>query len=219
MSSFLFGAKPCEKIWNLRNKKVFEGKAPNFETLKSCHFKNFVEHSNVRTVSNSSVQVKRPYSWSKPAMSTIKFNVDAEVGQSRAAVAIVVRDCKGILFLACSKAVDSNNPLQDKAKAWAAYITSQSNYQAVIFEGDSLTCITAVLSKGTNVPWRIKNVIQEITALTGVVPHASSCWVPREANGATTSLAKWSLKNRFVSSFDLCNCPYNVSDILRVETC
>ena len=71
---------------------MFEGKVPNFETLKSCLFKNFVEHSNVRTISNSSVQVGRPYSWSKPAMSTIKFNVDSEVGQSRAAVAIVVRD-------------------------------------------------------------------------------------------------------------------------------
>ena len=118
----------------------------------------------VRTISNSSVQVGRPYSWSKPAMSTIKFNVDAEVGQSRAAVAIVVRDYKGILLLVCSKAVNSNNPLQEKAKAWAAYIASQSNYQPVIFEGDSLTCITAVLSKGTNVPWRIKNAIQEIIA-------------------------------------------------------
>ena len=63
-------------------------------------------------------------------------------------------------------------------------------------------------------PWRIKNVIQEIVALTGVVPHASLCWVPREANGATTSLAKWSLKNRFGSSFEFCNCPHYVSDIL-----
>ena len=81
--------------------------------------------------------------------------MDAKVGQSRAAVAIVVRDWKGILLLACSKAVNSNNPLQDKVKAWAAYIASQSNYQAVIFEGDFLTCITAVLSKGTNVPWII----------------------------------------------------------------
>ena len=147
-----------------------------------------MEHSNVRTISNSSVQVRRPYSWSKLAMSRIKFNVDADVGQSRAAVAIVVRDWKGILLLACSKTVNSNNPLQDKAKAWAAYIASQSNYKAVIFEGDSLPCITAVLSKGTNVPRRIKNVIQEIIALTGVVSHASLCWVPREANGTTTSL-------------------------------
>ena len=54
--------------------------------------------------------------------------------------------------------------LYDKAMAWAAYIASQSNYQPVIFEGDSLTCITAVLSNGTNVPWRIKNAIQEIIA-------------------------------------------------------
>ena len=29
----------------------------------------------------------------------------------------------------------------------------------------------------------------------------------REANGAANSQAKWSLKSRFVSSFDLCNCP------------
>ena len=163
----------CEKIWNLRNKKVFEGKFPNFETLKLCLFKNFVEYSNVRTIYNSSVQVRRPYSWSIPAMSKIKFNVDTEVGQSRAAVAIVVRDWKGIFFLTCSKAVNSNNPFQDKAKA-----DYQSNYQAVIFKGDSLTCIIAVLSKGTNVPWRIKNVIQEIIAPIGVVPHASLCWVP-----------------------------------------
>ena len=56
-------------------------------------------------------------------------------------------------------------------------------------------------------PWRIKNVIQEIFALTGVVPQSSFCWVPREANGAANSLAKWSLKNRFVNSFNLCNCP------------
>ena len=41
----------CEKIWNLRNKKVFEGNVPNFETLKSCLFKNFVEHFNVRIIS------------------------------------------------------------------------------------------------------------------------------------------------------------------------
>ena len=48
--------------------------------------------------SKSSVQVRRPYSWSKPAMSRIKFNVDADVGQSRAAVAIVVRNIVACVF-------------------------------------------------------------------------------------------------------------------------
>ena len=57
----------------------------------------------------------------------------------------------------------------------------------------------------------------KIITLKGVVPHTSFCWVLREANGVANSLAKCSVKSRFVSSFDLCNCPPCVSNILRVE--
>ena len=40
----------------------------------------------------SRLRLRRPYSWSKPEMGTIKFDVDAKVGQSRATIAMVVRE-------------------------------------------------------------------------------------------------------------------------------
>ena len=54
-------------------------------------------------------------------------------------------------------------------------------------------------------PWRIASILADMQSL--FVTNVSVFWVPRLANMAAHSLAKWSLVCNFFGSFDLGSCP------------
>ena len=180
-----------------------------------------MEHSILRRTSKPAIQraPRNSCHWSKPAEGTLKINVDAAIGKFTSVIAAVARNWRGELIFACSNKANTNVPLQVEAEAikWVVSLANQLNFVAVLIEGDCLCCYQAIDSKGQEVPWRIRNIIREILISTQMLPSLSFCWVPREANMAAHILAKWSLQNIFVGSFDLGHCPSCLDVVIRKE--
>ena len=64
----------------------------------------------------------------------------------------------------------------------------------------------AILKNRHEIPWKIRNIIHEIKVASDFSPNPSFKWVAHEANMAAHTLARWSLQNRFVGTFDVGNC-------------
>ena len=60
----------------------------------------------------------------------------------------------------------------------------------------------AILKNRHEIPWRIRNIIHEIKVASDFLPNPSFKWVARETNMAAHALARWSLQNRFVGTFE-----------------
>ena len=63
-------------------------------------------------------------------------------------------------------------------------------YSSLDIEGDN-SIVIGVLRKEIEVPWRIKNVMQDIQALTQKVEHVQVTHIYREANMAADWLSKF----------------------------
>ena len=87
-------------------------------------------------------------------------------------------------------------PVQAEAEAlkMAASIVIEHNLHSVCLESDCKSCIDGLLDSNTAVPWHIVNLVKEIKALVQCIPAASINWVPRRANMAAHTLARWSLE-------------------------
>ena len=72
------------------------------------------------------------------------------------------------------------------------------NIPLVYLESDCKVCIEGILNPSVDVPWRIETLINEIKAIVESIPSASFSWVPRKANMATHTFARWALTNRLV---------------------
>ncbi|XP_075663409.1 uncharacterized protein LOC142632997 [Castanea sativa] len=162
------------------------------------------KHRKVR----SSPQIRGnrvPSLWLKPGNGSFKINVDAAVGAYHFAVAVIARDWRGELVFTCSKKVNTTLPLQ--ADLWAVQIAEHFTSAPVMIEGDSQVCYRSITVQGMDTPWTIENIIHSVKSLASNLPFLSFRWVPREANEATHSLAKWSLLYSMYGSFDFGNSP------------
>ena len=59
--------------------------------------------------------------------------------------------------------------------------------------------------------------MQKLSTIMETRFNVMACQVPREANMAAYSLAKWSMQNKFVGTFDYCNCPPCFGYIIKDE--
>ena len=214
----LFGALLCDLIWRLRNEALFKGRVASYKDLKAKIVRLSAEHCKVRSapqIRGNSVQAK----WVKPEYGSIKLNVDAAVGAYHSVVVVIARDWRGELVFACSKKVNTTLPLQVEAEAilWAMQLAEPLNSASILVEGDSQVCFKSIAVHGMDIPWAIENAIQSVKFLASNLPYLSFGWVPREANGAAHSLAKWSLLYSVYGYFDFCNNPSCFVKVIREE--
>ena len=121
--------------------------------------------------------------------------------------------------MSCSNKANTNSPLQTEAEAlkWSVSLTGPMNSSAITFEGDCRICLNIVSKHCHEVLWRIKTITQETIAALEPLPNPTFCWVSRKANIATHTLARWSLLNNFVSSFDVTNYPTCFRNVIKVK--
>ena len=93
----LFGVILCEKIWQVRNRKVFEGVEPCFESIKSMLSRTMSEHSSTISLPRLQQKPRRSVSLVILEAWAIKFNVDAAVELVYFVVVVVVKDWSGTL--------------------------------------------------------------------------------------------------------------------------
>lgn len=99
-------------IWEGRNKKVFEGLAPNLEqAIANAAFLamewQMMESNSIRLNLPSSIVIGRQYRSAPPVGNGLIFNVDAMVDEKlrQGVVAVVVRDKRGMLVAGTSKRI------------------------------------------------------------------------------------------------------------------
>ncbi|XP_075633481.1 uncharacterized protein LOC142605940 [Castanea sativa] len=143
--------------------------------------------------------------WMKPPRDSIKINVDAAFKDGNSSIAVVARDWRGEVVFACAKRVYSNLPIHAEAKAikWALCLAKNLEAAAMIVESVSKDCVDALAPSGKLVPWRIRGICSEILNLILLIPGCHVSWIPRVANKAAHSLAKWSFLNKVFGSFDV----------------
>ena len=92
------------------------------------------------------------------------------------------------------------------------------NIPLVCLESDCKVCIDGILNPTVDVPWRIETLMNEIKAIVQS-PSASFSWVPRKANMAAHTFARWALTNRFLGFADESSTPPAVLSKIMEDGC
>ena len=85
---------------------------------------------------------------------------------------------------------------------WAISLAARLEADNVIIEIDSKICHDSIHELILPPPWRIAPILADLKSLLVSYSNVSILWVPRLANMAAHSLAKWSLACNFFGSFD-----------------
>ena len=130
-------------------------------------------------------------------------------------LALAARDWRGDLVFSCSQKAKTTFPLQAEAETmrWAIYLAAEN----VIIETDSKIYHDAIHELILPPPQRIASILADMQSLLVTYSNVSVFWVPRLANMATHSLAKWSLACNFFGSFDWGSCPLCFASVIKKE--
>uniref|UniRef100_A0A7N2MMH2 RNase H type-1 domain-containing protein n=1 Tax=Quercus lobata TaxID=97700 RepID=A0A7N2MMH2_QUELO len=90
---------------------------------------------------------------------------------------------------------------------WAVCMSIGKDFGSIVLEGDSLICYQALCLSDSTVPWRIRNIVQDIFLMVSRSQNVSFSGVSRVANGAAHCFVKWSLSYNFVGSIGVGSCP------------
>ena len=109
------------------------------------------------------------------------------------------REIGGEVGFACSQKVNTTFPLQAEAKVvkWALLLATKLEAKGIYIETDSKICCDALINPSQTFHWRIRSKVMEIQILLSTLSNVFINWVPRLANMAAHSLAKWSLSCNF----------------------
>ena len=143
--------------------------------------------------------------WKKPPRDSIKINVNATFKDGNSSIAVVARDWRGEAVFACAKRVYFNLPLQAEVEAikWALSLAKSLKVATMIVESDSKVCVDTLAPSRTKVPYRIRGICSEILNLILLILGYHVTQIPKGANKAAHSLAKWFLLNNVFWSFDV----------------
>ena len=116
---------------------------------------------------------------------------------------------EGRLVFACSQKVNTTFPLQAEVEVvkWALLLATKLEAKGIYIETDSKICCDALINPSQTSPRRIRSKVMEMQILLSTSSYVFVSWVPRLANMAAHSLAKWSLSCNFFGSFDIGYCP------------
>ena len=199
---------------------IFEDLPLRCDELIARVWKLFMEFKISRLVATVSVNITHPLQpWSPPRRLSVKINVDAAIGPFHSSLALVARDWRGDLVFACSQKAKTTFPLQPEVEAvrWAISLATKLEADNVIIETDSKICHDAIHELILPPPWRIASILADLKSLLVSYSNASVVWVPRLANMAAHSLAKWSLACNFFGSFDWGSCPLCFAFVIKKE--
>ena len=100
---------------------------------------------------------------------------------------------------------------------WAIYLAAKLEAENVIIETDSKIYHDAIHELILPPHQRIASILADMQSLLVTYSNVSIFWVPRLANMATHSLAKWSLACNFFDSFDWGSCPLCFASVIKKE--
>ena len=90
---------------------------------------------------------------------------------------------------------------------WALSLAAKLEVEGIYIETDTKICCDALINPSQTSPWRIRSKVMEMQVLLYALSNFFVSWVPRLANMAAHSLAKWSLSCNVFGSFDIGCCP------------
>ena len=114
-----------------------------------------------------------------------------------------LRDWRGDLIFSLSKRVETNLPLQAKAKAinLVTRLAVDHGFENVVVESDAKACIDALKVPFDEVPWRISSITVDTLLLASHGKKFVFRWSPRESNKAAHVLASWCLRKNISGCF------------------
>ena len=181
--------------------------------------KKFNEHLAVLT--NVPLVSLRPFvsSWNRPEQGAVKINYDVAVGLDHSFIAIVVRDWRGALIFSLSKRVETNLPLQAKAKAinLVTRLAVDHGFENVVVESDAKACIEALKAPTDAVPWRISTITTDTLSWAFRGQQFIFRWSPRDSNKAAHVLACWYLGKNLFGCFGQGYAPSPFMDVINLE--
>ena len=181
--------------------------------------KKFNEHLAVLT--NVPLVSLRPFvsSWNRPEQGAVKINYDVAVGLDHSFIAIVVRDWRGALIFSLSKRVETNLPLQAKAKAinLVTRLAVDHGFENVVVESDAKACIEALKAPTDVVPWRISTISADTLSWTFRGQQFVFRWSPRESNKAAHVLASQCFGKNLSGCFVQGHAPNPFMDVINSE--
>ena len=192
-------------IWSYRNEKLFEGKRHFHQAV--LYFERCVADfsSSLRTSTGSNV-VSKEARWKPPPESWLKANVDAAVGETASAIALVVRDHQGNLVFLASSVIDSMEPafVELKALEWATSLLFERGWKNIEWCSDAKTIVNDIVSDKEPMSWWSRDDILLIKHRSETSTWEFS-WTPRGANKLADLVAKSTLTSRnellFCNSF------------------
>ena len=100
---------------------------------------------------------------------------------------------------------------------WTIFLATKLEVDNVIIETDSKICHDVIHELILPPPWRITSILTDMQSLLVTYSNVSVFWVPRLANMAAHSLAKWSLACNFFGSFDWGSYPLCFASVIKKE--
>lgn len=108
-----------------------------------------------------------PTRWAPPLPGYIKLNVDVALSSSKAAVAVISRECSGLICGVWAKTISLRSPLQAEAEVilWAVQFALKEGWTYVSIEGDSKTCMESLSPLKADLEWSIRTTISNVAEL------------------------------------------------------
>ena len=185
-----------ECIWKIRNQVVHnEAKVNLLVEVKNLEVR-IGEHLQILGPARETDTLS-PQLWKAPPYPFVKFNIDADavVCITSATIAVVARCFDGSIFQCWTKKLSTTDPCIAEATAlpWVLEIARALWIDDIVIEGDAKICIDAFHyfhNTATFTPWKIQSLISNAQNLSLNFSSVTVCWVRREANMVTHSLAK-----------------------------
>ena len=198
-----------DEIWYLRNQLVFEDTRIDILSSSNRIARRVAEFSNLHSLEVLSPSPISPNAWSPPPAGTIKLNVDAAVGLTSTAMAVLARDHTGAPIKIWAKKYVRCLPIQAEAVAvlWAINLASAEGWSRIIIEGDSKICFDALSDKGSLPPWSISNIVSDVFSVSLSFISVSFVWVKRVCNMAAHAAAKIAIQSPVSCSFVMDSLP------------
>ena len=192
-----------DEIWLLRNQFIFEDTEIDILSTSSGIARRVAKFSNVHNPDVLAPPHVSPTAWSPPPVGTIKLNVDAAVGSTSTAMAVLARDHTGVPIKLWAKKYVKCLPVQAEAAfvLWAINLASAEGWMRIIIEGDSKICFDALSDKDSLPPWNISNIVSDVFSVCLSFISVSFVWVRRDCNMAAHEAAKFALQTRVMLFF------------------
>lgn len=184
-------------IWKERNEGFFNNRPPNPITANikiRASIQEVLPPQELNSNQNAGNRARNtdPVIWSAPPAGALKLNVDAAFNQTtcRGAVAVIIRDERGVKLLTHSRRISAPSPLVAEAIAAreALILALNLNLDNIIVESDNLGLVNCICKNISD--WSIAPLLQDIQSIKSQFRRCSFSWTAREGNSQAHDLAQ-----------------------------